>query len=123
MRAQTLSKGTRLENGEPEEFRRAPSIPNLPPVVAARRLPRRNRFRMGVLIQRHASPDVSRHVEILSLVNRRFAFVETAFGDNLQWQLALPELWLFPPAASGFLTKHQLLELLGRQSRRRRNKP
>ena len=48
------------------------------------------------LIERDAAADVSGHVQIFSLMNGRLAFLESAFGDDLQRQLSLT------PQRSGF---------------------
>ena len=35
------------------------------------------------LVERHAAPDVSRHVQILAVVDGRLALFKTAFRNNL----------------------------------------
>src|SRR5580658_478579 len=47
------------------------------------------RIPQSALIQGYAAANVSRNVQIFAFVNRWFAFIKSAFGDDGQWQLPL----------------------------------
>ena len=71
------------------------------------------------LIQRHAAPDIRRHIEVFAFVDRGLAFVEAALGNDFERQRALAHLGgIFARAR---LPGHELFHLLGRQRRRRRH--
>src|SRR5258706_3572098 len=66
------------------------------------------------LVQHHAAPDVSRHVEVFAFVNRRLTFLEATLGDYLQRQLALAHFRGAFARPSTALPRHELLHLLRR---------
>src|SRR5438552_5826662 len=74
-----------------------------------------------LLIQRHAAPDVGGHVEVFAVVDRRFALLESAFGNDVQRQRALahfrPRLAIRLPILPG----QHLFFLLRRHLGRRRD--
>ena len=49
------------------------------------------------LVQWHASSDVSGNVQVFTLVNGRFTFIKSAFGNNGERQLRLQHLCLITP--------------------------
>src|ERR1700722_275377 len=51
-------------------------------------------------IQRHAAPDVGRHVQILAVADGRLAFLEAASENDLQRQLLLQARQLFARTAA-----------------------
>src|SRR5258707_3249180 len=52
----------------------------------------------SVSVQRHPSPYIGRHVQVLALVAGWLAFVEAAFVDEFEGELALAHFWAFTGA-------------------------
>ena len=100
-------KGIAGGGTEPDRVMKYPSRPSCPLIGTAGG---------AFSVQRHAAPDVGRHVQVFALVDGRLALVETAFGDNLQRQLALPHRGcaLSRTRATPALPRQQLLHLVRR---------
>ena len=73
------------------------------------------------LIERHATADVSGHVQVFAVVNGRFALFEAALGDNLQGQRPLVQLRSRFAIGLAVLPGQQLFLLVRGQFGRRRN--
>src|SRR5260370_21111548 len=61
-------------------------------------------------IQSHTPPDISRHIQILAVVDRWLALLESTFGNDFERQLALPHPRGVPAlaeAAPGLLGQKQ----------------
>lgn len=76
------------------------------------------------LIQRHATPDIGRDIEVFAFVNRRLALIKPALGNYFQRQLGLAQFrkTLSHARRVGALLRQDALHLVRGQCRRRGHK-